>query len=199
MAVHSPASLSNGGLVRSSVTRANSPRRWARTIIRARMRSPRRNCARCSAVCAADVPLVDVGSHGDGFFLTDLLIPLLRVGLGGMQSHLSAVDAGLLAPLDQSVGLRERAVSLGGGYAKVVPWKSLHRCNGAVSSLMRQPMTLRVDGLDVRGWYRETNPCTRCTSGRISNLARGETSPYGTTNGEHFPSGAGCDGLVHEP
>ena len=68
---------------------------------------------------------------------------------------------------------------------------------GTVSPLMRQRMIGRMAGADVGGQYGETNPCTCWTSGQFSKLARGETSPYGTTNGEHFLSGAGCDGVVH--
>ena len=60
-----------------------SLRRWARTIIRARMRSPRRIRSRCSAVYATDDPVGDAGMLFDGLFRSVTRVMLLQVGVGG--------------------------------------------------------------------------------------------------------------------
>ena len=124
-------SLFNVGIAGcSDADRAVSRRRWARTIMRARVRRPCFNCRRCSVVYADDDISDDMRAH-IGFFLSVLLIPLLRAGLGGMQADLSAVAAKQLAAMYQSADLGERAVSLGRDYidepvSKVVP-RSLSR------------------------------------------------------------------------
>ena len=91
---HPPASPSEGASGDAEAFQYAPCLRWARTIMRARMRKPWRICFLCSAVYPGKVPLGDVGTHLVGFLLSALLIPLLRIGLGGMQADLSAVDAG---------------------------------------------------------------------------------------------------------
>ena len=93
--------------------------------MRAKMRSPCRNCARRSAVYATDDPFEDVVALFDGLFLSALLIPLLRSGIGEIADWFTAVAAGHPASMDQSGDLGERAVSLGRHYAPVVPRKGL--------------------------------------------------------------------------
>ena len=116
-----PVSLFSGGVTgRSDSARDACRRRWARTIMRARMRNPCCNCARCVTVYATDDPFKDVVVLFDGFLLSALLTPLLRAGLGGMQADPSAVAAKQLAAIDQSADLGERAISLGGHYSDVM-------------------------------------------------------------------------------
>ena len=120
-------------------------------IMRARMRSPWRICARCLDVYAADDPLGDVGSHV-GFFLLARLIPLLRVGLGGIADWPLRCRCWMSgAHEDQSEGLEERALFLGGDYIDVM---------GLAAPLMRQ---LRIGHnsarslRDVKGLYTEAD------------------------------------------
>ena len=108
------------------------------------MRSPRRSCARCLAVYVVGDPFEDVATLCDGLLLSVLLIPLLRVGLGGIAGWLSAVDAGYLAS---------------GPYTSLGTWENERYPSqrvfidvvATVGPLMRQPMTLRLVGPDVRG------------------------------------------------
>ena len=96
-----------------------SRRRWERTIIRARMRRPRRSVSRCSAEYAAADPLEDVVTLFEGLFLSALLIPLSMQVSAGLQTDLSAFAAGIPASMDQSADLEGRALSLRGDYTHV--------------------------------------------------------------------------------
>ena len=84
-AAHPSAVPCNNDSADDEMARDASRPRWARTIIRARMRSPRCNCCRCPAVYATDDPFEDAVVLFDGLLLSVLLIPLLRVGLGGIE------------------------------------------------------------------------------------------------------------------
>ena len=154
--------LSSSGVSGDAETDGDaSLRRWARAIIRARMRNPCRNCSCCPAVYATDDPFEDVVDALGGLFLSALLIPLPRVGLGGIADWLTAVATGYPVAIYQSAGLEERALSLARG---------IHSCSGPDSPLMRQ---LRIGhdparGLrDGRGQYTETNSLRVADSSRF--------------------------------
>ena len=68
--------------------------------MRAKMRSPSCSCSRCSAVYTAAEPFEGAVTLFEGLFLSALLIPLLRVGLGGIADWLTAVVAKCPASLD---------------------------------------------------------------------------------------------------
>ena len=82
--------------------------------MRARMRSPRCIRSRCSAVYAGDDFLGEPGMRVGVLFLSAFLIPILPVQvLAGWQAALSVHAYGFLVFSDQSVGLENRALSLG--------------------------------------------------------------------------------------
>ena len=97
-----------------------SRRRWARTIMRARMRSPRCIRSRCSAVYAVDDFFGELGLCMDVPSLPAFLIPLLQPGLGGIADWLTAVGCRTPTSIVQSAALEERALSLGRDYMHVM-------------------------------------------------------------------------------
>ena len=159
-AAQPPAHLSGGTADRSDAARIASRRRWARTIILARMRSPCCIRSRCSPVYAAADPFEGVVTLLEGFLLLALFIPLLQPGLGGIASwphrHCRQMS-GVHGPV------------CGTGRASVIPRKGLHSCNGRGNPLMRHPLLgiySERDRHDVMGLYRKRSLCTCCTRRR---------------------------------
>ena len=110
--------LSDGGLGCVSLAQDASRRRWARAIMRARMRSPRCIRSRCSSVYAVDDLLGEPGMQVDVFFLSVFLIPLLLAWRGGMEDSPLRRCLRISGFSDQSAGMENRALSLGRGFIR---------------------------------------------------------------------------------
>ncbi len=203
MAVHPPDPFSDGGFVEGDAALGISPRRWARTIIRARMRSPRRNCSRCSAVYGS-IGLSMEGSEASPplLFICPFLVSSLLLSLTGHSR--SGGSSGRWPLVYRCPGWPPGTDGLAGGLSPGL-YVSVGDRNGerypsegvfidATVSFMQmdcQPVDasahdLEIGAGDVRGQYTKTDPCTCCTSGRSSKLAQGESSPYWTRTANTF-------------